>query len=58
MVGHTIIQRGFIIINLNLISEHCFKQFLNRHIQSALGKGFDDTLGRHVNTAHFEVHKI
>ncbi|XP_059470994.1 nonsense-mediated mRNA decay factor SMG8 isoform X2 [Neocloeon triangulifer] len=34
---------------------HNFREFLFEHVDSALSKGFDDTLGRHTSTAHFEV---
>lgn len=40
------------------LTEHCFKKFLGVHVQAALGKGFDDTLGRHTNTAHYEVNFV
>ncbi|CAB3373921.1 Hypothetical predicted protein [Cloeon dipterum] len=34
---------------------HRFKEFLLEHVNTAFGKGFDDSLGRHTNTAHFEI---
>ena len=40
------------------ISEHSFKAFIHQHIDQALGKGFDDNVGRHSGHAFFEVSTI
>ncbi|KAK7078534.1 Protein smg8 [Halocaridina rubra] len=37
--------------------EHSFNVFLQQHIDQALGKGFDDNVGRHSGPAFFQVPK-
>ncbi|XP_047108247.1 nonsense-mediated mRNA decay factor SMG8 isoform X1 [Schistocerca piceifrons] len=36
-------------------SRHSFKSFLHQHIDLALGKGFDDNVGKHALPSYFEV---
>ncbi|KAK7791770.1 hypothetical protein R5R35_012316 [Gryllus longicercus] len=36
-------------------NEHSFKDFLQKHIDQAFAKGFDDNVGRHTTPGHFEA---
>lgn len=37
---------------------HCFKGFLQQHVEQAFSKGFDDNVGRHSAPTFFEVPKL
>ena len=41
--------------NTTMDQEHSLRNFLQRHIDLALGKGFDDNVGRNPVLAVFEV---
>lgn len=49
------LQTPFQKVITKFLSEHSFNVFLQQHIDQALGKGFDDNVGRHSGPVFFYV---